>query len=760
MNDEARDSNIPAALPLTLFAACLAVAPSLVEGERAVFGTLLCAVLSLLTNAPRRVSLLLLCCALGLYTGIRHAGSVERSSAIAGSLAEDRFVRIEAPLTREWRSTPNQTFLLRSGSFRMTTPHAERFDQPLLIVLATTPPPFHDEKFIGAEGFLRLSENGRYTMNVKSARLISYRGALKWWDPAFWNRRLSQELSTYSESDARSVALVQAVALGQSERLPEEVREDYLRGGIYHLLVFSGMQIAIAAAAMTAVLRLVGAGAVADWMLLLLSIIAPRFAGDEPSVARAAWMIGLYALARLLGRPTPIANLLFVSAMIRLVAFPGELTHPGFALTYGATGGLILVGKPLAALIANRPGRAFAWSAGAELATTPLTLLFFNHYVIGGSVLTMLVGPLITGMLAVSALALAAVWIHPAAIPLLLRIVGSLDRVTSVASGYFGVQMNLCGLAAAPDATLLIGCVFMFLLVVSLSKHTHIVLRISLLILPVVISIWVANLKASVEHPRIELLDVGQGDAILLRNGNGAILVDGGGRLNDERFGRTVLLPLLLDRGVRRLDAIALSHPDLDHCGGFSAVLEHLDVGELWLSRRHLGHPCTDRLVELADARNTLTIFVDSAAVIHRAGIEFRPIIPRLRFKRSPTNNSSVVYHVTMGGRTLLLTGDIEKDAEKLLSEEESHRIMADVLKVAHHGSRSSSTTPFLDAVRPRLALISCGRRNRFGHPDPTVIDRLHEHVPVVAGTHHSGSISLQIVRGVIRLSREIDTPR
>lgn len=757
MNDETPATNLPAALPLTLFAACLAVTPLLVSGKQATLGVLACAILSLFAPSSRRVTLLLLCCALGLYTGTRHAHTTERDSRILAALSEEQFVQIEAPLTREWQSR-NESFLLRAASFRLTQPISRAIDQPLLIVAAAVPPSFETQSVVRAEGFLRRTERGRYTLHVKSARLISYEGEQHWWDPASWNRRLSRGLAAYAESDRRAVALMQAVALGQSEQLPEETRQDYLRGGIYHLLVFSGMQIAIAAAAMAMILRLAGAAALTDWMLLLLSIIAPRFAGDEPSVARAAWMIGLYAISRLLGRPTSVGNLLFVSALIRLVAFPAELTHPGFALTYGATGGLLLVGKPLATLISNRAGRALAWSAGAELATTQLTLFFFNHYVIGGSVLTLLVGPLITAMLAVSTVALVALWIHPESVPILLRIVSWLDQTTSVASGFFGEQLELCGLAAAPDARLLVACVFMFLLLVSLARRTHLFLRVLLLLLPALVSVLVSQRDASVPHAQLELLDVGQGEAILIRNGEGAVLVDGGGRLNDERFGRNVLVPLLLDRGVRRLDAIALSHPDPDHCGGLSAVIEHLDVGELWLSRRHLDHPCTDSLGEIAEARGTLTLFVDSAKVIRRAGVEFRPIVPRLRFKRSPSNNSSVVYHVMLGERSFLLTGDIEKDAERLLSDEESHRIRADVLKVAHHGSQSSSTSAFLDAVSPRIALISCGRRNRFGHPHPAVVERLSERVPILCSTHASGSLELRIVDRVIHITREIDT--
>ena len=125
------------------------------------------------------------------------------------------------------------------------------------------------------------------------------------------------------------------------------VREAYRRGGTYHLLVFSGMQIAFAAGAISWCFRRLGRPTAGDVVLLLIAFLAPPFAGHDPSVSRSSLMIGLYACSRLLGRPTPIENLLFVSAAVRLLLHPSDLVEPGFALTYAATGGLILIGRGL-----------------------------------------------------------------------------------------------------------------------------------------------------------------------------------------------------------------------------------------------------------------------------------------------------------------------------------------------------------------------------------------------------------------------------
>jgi competence protein ComEC len=217
--------------------------------------------------------------------------------------------------------------------------------------------------------------------------------------------------------------------------------------------------------------------------------------------------------------------------------------------------------------------------------------------------------------------------------------------------------------------------------------------------------------------------DVGQGDAIALTDGTHAILVDGG-----PAGGQ--LLPQLADAGIRRLDAVFLSHAHPDHCGGLPAVLDRVPVGVLYVSPRRFTGDCAQRLAGAQLIRDGATFVFGAIHVAAHA-------VPRT-FRRAAENNASVVLHVQLGRTRILLTGDVEREAESLLAARD---LGADILKVAHHGSRSSSTPAMLDAVCPRVAVISCGRRNVFGHPHVEVLDALRARRIRVLRTDRDGTV-------------------
>ena len=226
---------------------------------------------------------------------------------------------------------------------------------------------------------------------------------------------------------------------------------------------------------------------------------------------------------------------------------------------------------------------------------------------------------------------------------------------------------------------------------------------------------------------RLEALDVGQGDALLLRWRRHAILVDGGGPFDLDRrdFGRTRLLPKLLDRGVTSLDAAVLTHPHPDHALGLFVVLEDLPVREFW---RSSGEDESDFFVDLdvlAAGRGVPVRVLGAGETIDQEGARITVIHSGgPRRKVDAINNQSLVFLFERDGRSALLTGDASAATEgTLLWERRIPR--ADLLKVGHHGSRSSTTAAFLEAVCPRAALISCGRENRFGHPAPATLRTL-----------------------------------
>jgi competence protein ComEC len=275
------------------------------------------------------------------------------------------------------------------------------------------------------------------------------------------------------------------------------------------------------------------------------------------------------------------------------------------------------------------------------------------------------------------------------------------------------------------------------------------------MLIPLVAALIVGH--ADVPNPRLTMLDVGQGDALLLRSPHHAVLIDAGGRLGDAHFGEQELLPMLVDRGVRHIDAAVLTHVHPDHCGGLPAVLENLDVGSVWISPRRFRGDCAQRVLDACSRRAIPIHLVRDGDVRNIGGMSLRTFVAGHTFKHSPENNSSIVLRVVIGRWTALLTGDIERDAEESLTSQD---IRADVLKVGHHGSKTSSTPLLLDAVHPRIALISCGLHNLFGHPHPSVLESLRSRGIHPWRTDRNGTIDVDFLPARIVVRQQFDTPR
>ena len=241
--------------------------------------------------------------------------------------------------------------------------------------------------------------------------------------------------------------------------------------------------------------------------------------------------------------------------------------------------------------------------------------------------------------------------------------------------------------------------------------------------------------------PRDELelrvFDVGQGDAILLRIGESALLVDAG---PDPETARAVLLPRLARLGVERLDGLVLTHADSDHIGGATDVLKSLAVESVWIASSGQDHPLLDVIEATARQGGTRIERPEDGRFLdwHPAtSVQARFAEPD---SASGDNNQSMVLHVRYGDTGILLTGDIEGAAERAFVDAGGD-LGADVLKVAHHGAGTSSTAEFLAAVRPQVAIISAGLGNAFNHPRDDVLRRLRAAGAHVFRTYLAGDV-------------------
>jgi len=248
---------------------------------------------------------------------------------------------------------------------------------------------------------------------------------------------------------------------------------------------------------------------------------------------------------------------------------------------------------------------------------------------------------------------------------------------------------------------------------------------------------------------RLTALDVGQGASILVETRRRALLFDAGTGPESTRAGERIVVPFLRATGVARLDALVVSHGDADHAGGVPAVLEAAGV------RQVLGGlPGGHRLWDAARAGGIDHLRCASGQRWRWDGVEFEVLWPDPGPLPSRSNEQSCVLKVSAGGMSALLTGDIGQSSERALVRRAPEALRADVLLVAHHGSNTSSTEPFLDSVRPRIAVFQVGYRNRYGHPHPRVWSNFTARGIDLARTDRDGAVRVAFEDGRLTLER------
>ena len=265
----------------------------------------------------------------------------------------------------------------------------------------------------------------------------------------------------------------------------------------------------------------------------------------------------------------------------------------------------------------------------------------------------------------------------------------------------------------------------------SILKKKQVIRKILICILIIII---IANTNKFSFNLKIHFIDVGQGDCTLIITPSGKRIIVDGGEGNSEKYdyGKNIVFPYLLDRGINRIDYLVISHADNDHIGGLIYVLENINVENILIGIQPESSKQLEDLLDIAKRKKVMVNALKKGDIINidkNTKIEvIWPDINNLILENN-LNNNSLVFKLFFNKFSILFTGDIEESAEKLLCEiyENTNILNSDILKIAHHGSKSSSTLDILKSVKPQIALIGVGKNNKYGHPNQEVIDRLGE---------------------------------
>lgn len=649
-------------------------------------------------------------------------------------------VVLERPVKEGRRGARTATARLRGAAVLLRFPrvdHSRPAVGAVLHVTGTLLPPDRHARLVHARATLRAD-----TVRSTGRRRGGLRGAVD---------RLRDRAGAALAGPTRpsSAALLRGMVLGDDSALEVPLREAMRDAGLSHLMAASGQNVLL----LTTLVLLLGAAAGAPWswrLAVAIAVIAVYvpLAGAGPSIQRAAVMGTAGLVAALAGRPESRWYAVLLAAAVTLALDPRSAGDLGWQLSFVAVLGLLAIAPRLREQLVGRgvPGPladAVATTIAATLATAPLLALTFGRTSLVAVPANVLVAPLVGPIMWLGFVAAAVGQVSTEA----GRAVAELAAVPLAAIVAVGEHAARVPGANVRIAPWLVGAVVVLLTGAVLRPGVRAIapgLAVALVALGLATAPRPDAVLARPQGARIAFLDVGQGDATVLQHGGRAVLVDTGPPEGP-------VLDRLRRVGVHRLDVLVVTHAQDDHAGGAAAVLAAMPVGRVLDGRDGRPTPAGDRMARVARARHVGLVAPDAGQTLRVGGIELRVRWPR----REPAalhagddpNDRAIVIEARVGALRVLLPADAESAVLSGLDLR-----AADVLKVSHHGSADEGLAGLLARVRPRLAVISAGRDNRFGHPAAATLSALRAAVPGVLRTDRDGTVVLDAAAGTVRV--------
>ncbi len=591
------------------------------------------------------------------------------------------------------------------------------------------------------------------------------------------SNQIQQKANELLEKEEAS--LLTGILIGDKENIEDEVQEAFRKSNLSHMLAVSGAHVSYI---MLGIHYLMTIGKIGKRKSKIVTIFLLLFfillTGQTSSVTRACFMTIYLIIAQLLHKRVSTISSISISMLILMILNPYSILEVGFQLSYGGTLGIVLIYKKLKQYTSRKVQiceedkealdqkqknmqkmpqmpkmqkvqkikqsvqEMLLITISANLILMPIILYHYNTLSLTFLISNLLAAP-IMGIVVISGfLTIITSFVLPfvakiLAVPLRLLLKIFL-QIAILTSNLPFSQIKVI----TPKISFILFYYFIVALLIfkqnkrrwekkKLKQVKKVTIKKQIAILLIIISFGFI-LKQIPKPLKINFIDVGQGDSTLVTTPNGkTLLIDGGGSKDTESFdvGEDTLIPYLLDKGISKLDYVLISHFDADHVGGILTLLQEMKVEKVIISKQgedsqnynNFKKIVKEKRIKVIVVKQADELTIDKNVILHILWPKEEQI------KENILNNNSIVAKLTYNSLSMLFTGDIEQIAEEKIIQEYKNtaQLKATILKVAHHGSKSSSIQEFLEQVKPKIALIGVGEKNTFGHPNSMVIERL-----------------------------------
>lgn len=580
--------------------------------------------------------------------------------------------------------------------------------------------------------------------------------------------------------DTRDLFL--GILIGFDDNLSEEIQESFRKSSLTHLLAVSGAHISYIITGLTFILvKLKIPKKISNIIISIFLVFFMYITDFSSSVVRASIMGILLVLSLICFRKNDIKTTISISVLLILIDNPYKISDIGLLLSYFATIGIICFSKirkddnsnpTLLQNIIKYIREMALITICANIFVIPIMIYNFNTisltFVISNLIAGVLIGPITIGGFALIIFSFVSIKLtYIISIPynvLLIILIKSTKLISLVPLSEFFVPTPNSIFIVLYYLILFLTIGYIFLkkeysnryIVKKLhkyikSKSAYIIINYKLIIVYILIFLIISNLilKIIPKDLTIYFIDVGQGDStLIITPSNKKILIDSGGsETGNYDVGKNTLVPYLLDRKIISIDYICISHFDSDHCDGFKYLLKNIKVKNIILSEQYESTSNFEEIMHIANEKKIKILKVEAGNRLNIDKYTSFKIFSPGDSLTDDINDNSIVMKLEYKNFSCLFTGDISKKIEQKLVKQYGDELKSTILKVAHHGSKTSSDEKFIKTVNPLISLIGVGKNNNFGHPNSITLETLKNNNSKIYRTDLNGEVVLKINR-------------